>query len=183
MNNAYDVIVIGAGNGGLTAASVTAKQGLRTLLIERHNLPGGCATSFRRGRFEFEPSLHELAGFGTKEQPQEVGKTFQAVGADVTMRQTPDAFRVLIGGGDYRLPTGREEFIAKMEEYVPGCMKSVESFFALADEIAQAIGYLSSGSIDINEMKDRFPHFMNIANEPLQKVYDALEMPKRLRIL
>ena len=26
MNNAYDVIVIGAGNGGLTAASVTAKQ-------------------------------------------------------------------------------------------------------------------------------------------------------------
>lgn len=70
MNNAYDVIVIGAGNGGLTAASVTAKQGLRTLLIERHNLPGGCATGFRRGRFEFEPSLHELAGFGTKDQPQ-----------------------------------------------------------------------------------------------------------------
>ena len=41
MNNFYDVIVIGAGNGGLVAASITAKQGLRTLLIERHNLPGG----------------------------------------------------------------------------------------------------------------------------------------------
>ena len=156
MNKMSDVIVIGAGNGGLVAASVTAKQGLSTLLVERHNLPGGCATSFRRGRFEFEPSLHELAGFGTKEKPQEVGKTFQSVGADVNMLQTPDAFRVLIGDGDYRLPTGREDFISKMEEYVPGCRQSVEGFFALADEIAQAIGYLSAGSIDIKEMQEKF---------------------------
>lgn len=179
MNNFYDVIVIGAGNGGLVAASITAKQGFRTLLIERHNLPGGCATSFRRGRFEFEPSLHELAGFGTKEQPQEVGKTFQAAGADVTMLPTPDAFRVLIDGGDYRLPTGRKEFIAKMEEYVPGCRESVEAFFTLADEIAQAIGYLSAGSIDMKEMQEKFPHFMNVANESLQKVCEALGMPKK----
>ena len=56
----YDVIVVGAGNGGLTAAATTAKAGYKTLLLERHNLPGGCATSFVRGRFEFEVALHEL---------------------------------------------------------------------------------------------------------------------------
>ncbi len=59
--DAYDVIVIGAGNGGLAAAATTAKMGLKTLLLERHNIPGGSATSFVRGRFEFEPSLHEMA--------------------------------------------------------------------------------------------------------------------------
>ncbi|MBR6335105.1 MAG: FAD-dependent oxidoreductase, partial [Clostridia bacterium] len=58
----YDVIVIGAGNGGLAAAATCAKAGLSTLLLERHNIPGGSASSFVRGRFEFEPSLHELSG-------------------------------------------------------------------------------------------------------------------------
>ena len=49
----YDAVVIGAGNGGLAAACRMAKGGKKTLLVERHNLPGGCASSFRRGRFEF----------------------------------------------------------------------------------------------------------------------------------
>ena len=66
----YDVIVIGAGNGGLAAATKCAQAGLSTLLLERHNLPGGAASSFVRGRFEFEPSLHELSGVGA---PDETG--------------------------------------------------------------------------------------------------------------
>ncbi|HOR94705.1 MAG TPA: FAD-dependent oxidoreductase, partial [Spirochaetota bacterium] len=32
----YDVIVIGAGNAGLTAAATLAKKGVKTLLIEKH---------------------------------------------------------------------------------------------------------------------------------------------------
>lgn len=179
MEKKYDVIVIGAGNGGLAAAALAAKNGQKTLLIERHNLPGGCATSFRRGRFEFEPSLHELAGFGTKEQPQEVGKIFQNAGADVTMLQVPDAFRVIMDGGDYRLPVGRGDFCDTMENYVPGCRKSVEDFFKLADECAGAIQYLGGSAIDLDEMKEKFPNFMYIANAPLKEVMDALEMPEK----
>ncbi|MFF7309052.1 NAD(P)-binding protein [Streptomyces sp. NPDC008137] len=41
-------MVIGSGNAGLTAAVILQRAGLRTLLMERHNLPGGCATSIRR---------------------------------------------------------------------------------------------------------------------------------------
>lgn len=61
----YDVVVIGAGNGGLAAAIRLLQGGARVLVVEKHNLPGGFATSFRRGRFEFEASLHELNDFGT----------------------------------------------------------------------------------------------------------------------
>ena len=42
----FDAIVIGAGNGGLTASTALAQKGLNVLLLERHNIPGGCATSF-----------------------------------------------------------------------------------------------------------------------------------------
>ncbi|MCD6342599.1 MAG: FAD-dependent oxidoreductase, partial [Spirochaetaceae bacterium] len=57
-----EVIVIGSGLGGLCAAYELAKKGVRVLVLERHNLPGGFSTSFVRGRFEFETSLHELGG-------------------------------------------------------------------------------------------------------------------------
>lgn len=36
----FDAVVIGAGNAGLTAATLH-RAGLRTLLVERHNVPGG----------------------------------------------------------------------------------------------------------------------------------------------
>ncbi|WP_051786718.1 MULTISPECIES: FAD-dependent oxidoreductase [Streptomyces] len=68
-----DVVVIGAGNAGLTAAATLQRAGIRTLLVERHNVPGGCATSFRRGRYEFEVALHQLSGVGLEGQGSPCG--------------------------------------------------------------------------------------------------------------
>ena len=79
----YDVVVIGAGNGGLTAAAWAAKKGLKVLLCEQHNLPGGFASSFVRGRFEFEPSLHELSDIGEGESKGGCGLMFDRLGLDV----------------------------------------------------------------------------------------------------
>ena len=44
----YDVIVIGAGMGGLTAAALLAKKGLKTLLLEKEDQVGGYVVSFKR---------------------------------------------------------------------------------------------------------------------------------------
>ena len=65
----YDVVVIGAGNGGLAAATKILSAGKSCLVLEKHNIPGGFATSFVRGRFEFEASLHEFNGIQTPENP------------------------------------------------------------------------------------------------------------------
>ena len=43
MTNEHDVIVIGGGLGGLTAAALIAQAGRRTLLIERNREIGGAA--------------------------------------------------------------------------------------------------------------------------------------------
>ena len=81
MDTKYDVVVIGAGNGGLMAALRASKMGLKTLVIEKNNTVGGAAASFVRGRFEFEASLHELCGIGSITGKSPLLKIFQEVGA------------------------------------------------------------------------------------------------------
>ncbi len=55
----YDVIVIGSGLGGLTAANCLAKAGRQVLLLEHHYQFGGLATWFtRKGGHIFDISLH-----------------------------------------------------------------------------------------------------------------------------
>jgi len=57
--NQYDVIVIGAGLAGLTAANTLARAGHSVLLAEQHHKLGGLATWFRRpGGHIFDVSLH-----------------------------------------------------------------------------------------------------------------------------
>jgi phytoene dehydrogenase-like protein len=55
----YDVVVIGSGLAGLTAANVLARAGRDVLLIEQHYKLGGMATWFKRpGGHIFDISLH-----------------------------------------------------------------------------------------------------------------------------
>jgi hypothetical protein len=68
-----DVVVVGAGIGGLSCAALTAKYGFKTLCVEAHDTPGGVAHSFSRYssasksipfRFDSGPSL--ITGLSSK---------------------------------------------------------------------------------------------------------------------
>lgn len=62
-NDEYDVIIIGAGIGGLTCGCYLAKAGLKVLIVEQHHKAGGCCTSFKRKGFTFDATTHYLGGF------------------------------------------------------------------------------------------------------------------------
>jgi prolycopene isomerase len=64
LKSEYDVIVIGAGLGGLTASSLLAKRGVDVLLVEQHYLPGGACTSFVRDDRIFDAGAALIFGFG-----------------------------------------------------------------------------------------------------------------------
>ena len=58
----YDAIVIGAGGGGLAAASKLALGGMSVLVIEQHDKVGGYMGNFERDDYTFEISLHAMDG-------------------------------------------------------------------------------------------------------------------------
>ena len=100
----YDVIVIGAGNGGLAAAATFAEHGKKVAVFEKHNIPGGCGTSFRRGRFEFEVALHQLSSMGTPEKPGELRQQFKRYGIEdkIDWIEIKELFRVNFPDGQLR---------------------------------------------------------------------------------
>lgn len=57
-----DVIVIGSGIGGLTAAALLARYGRRVIVCESHAIPGGAAHSFSRQGFHFDSGPSFYAG-------------------------------------------------------------------------------------------------------------------------
>jgi phytoene dehydrogenase-like protein len=62
-----DVLVVGAGHGGLGAALALAERGLRVRLHEALSYPGGCASTFRRGGARFDAGATLCAGLGDGE--------------------------------------------------------------------------------------------------------------------
>src|SRR5882724_803564 len=57
----YDIVVVGAGLGGLTAAAILARSGRKVLVVERSNSVGGAASSYKSGELFVEGSLHETS--------------------------------------------------------------------------------------------------------------------------
>ncbi|WP_113704335.1 phytoene desaturase family protein [Nonomuraea lactucae] len=134
----FDAIVIGAGNAGLSAAATLQRAGARTLLVERHNVPGGCATSFRRGRYEFEVALHQLSGVGLEGQAFSLRGLFDSLGVGDKLEfvQEHDLYRFKVPGQvDVTLPADRAAAIETLEEAFPGNRSRVEKFLDLVSNV------------------------------------------------
>ncbi len=58
-----DVVIAGAGIGGLTAAAILSKAGLDVVVLEAESQPGGYLAAFRRGDFVFDSSIQWLNQF------------------------------------------------------------------------------------------------------------------------
>jgi len=62
----FDVLVIGAGLSGLSAASLLAKRGLNVATIDKAYCPGGSCGAFKRGDAIFDQGSSMLFGWGEK---------------------------------------------------------------------------------------------------------------------
>ncbi len=59
----YDVVIIGAGIGGLVCGCYLARAGMKVLIIEQHDKPGGYCSSFKRRGFLFDAAAHSFGSY------------------------------------------------------------------------------------------------------------------------
>ena len=194
----YDASVIGAGNGGLACAATLAEKGKKVILFEKHNIPGGCGTSFRRGRFEFEVALHQLSSMGTPEKPGPLRELFRRYGIEnqIEWIEIKELFRVNFPDGTgISIPADRKNCEAFLCSQFPQEKESILRYFetvyafcsesaAFAEKGAQSTGEPSAAKKAIMKMgfPKMYPTLARYALKSTQEVLDEFFKDVKLQL-
>jgi phytoene dehydrogenase-like protein len=134
----YDVIIIGAGIGGLTCGNFIAKNGKRVLVIEQHFKPGGLCTSFRRKGFCFDAGAHIFGGVGNTRSF--TGKIFSRLGIDLEFDYTDPFDRIHVGSETIDVPANSLDYITLLKDRFPAEADNIDHFFKDLLEINKSKG-------------------------------------------
>ena len=174
----FDVIVVGAGLGGLSAATSLSRAGKKVLLLERHNVPGGYAGSFLRGRFEFDASLHELSGVGAGEVKGPAHMLLQDYGVLDKIELVPinEFYRVVLPNVDVTFPADRQGYEEAFCGAFPGEREGISRLtslvFGIFDEMIRSnmLGGDSPAALDPRE----FPLITGVLGKSVAEVLAPL---------
>lgn len=138
----YDVVVIGAGMGGLTAAALLSRAGLSVCVVEMDSRPGGYLAGFRRKDFRFDSAIHWLNQLGPTGI---VTRVFEAIGKDHPTAAPQTRIKRYKGRNfDYLLTNNPDELKAQLIRDFPTDAAGIERFFRDAKKIGAAFAGMGS---------------------------------------
>ncbi len=124
----YDVIIIGSGPAGLTAAGLLAKEGKKVLVLERHYAAGGFTHTFKRKDYEWDVGVHYL---GDLHHPNTMpSKLFRYLSDNkLKFADMGAVYDVAVFGDEqYEFRKGRENFIQYFAARFPGEENKIRNY-------------------------------------------------------
>jgi all-trans-retinol 13,14-reductase len=131
----YDVVIIGSGLGGLSCGAYLAKNGRRVIVLEKHRVGGGYASSFKRGDFSFDACLHMICGVG---KGQGFARPFEECGVSekVDFIKLKYWVRTVFPEHDIRFPSGNfSEIISILSQKFPKEKDGISNFFKEIEKV------------------------------------------------
>ena len=135
---AYEVVVVGAGIGGLTAAALLAARGLSVCVLERASEAGGCAATQEMSGHRFEPGAGLYACWQPGEIHERVFAELPVAPPEVRPAAPPYVLR-LPGGGDVRVGGPLGEFEETLRAAFPECADAAVRFYREIVPVADAL--------------------------------------------
>src|SRR5436853_718791 len=181
----HEVVVVGAGLGGLTAAALLAARGVDVCLFERQSRVGGCVANFEHLGHTFEPTAGLYSGW-------EPAGIYEKIFSELPIE--PPKVQALAPAYVVRLPDGAEVAVAvserqfedELRQAFPECVEAALAFYRklveFDDPNLAAVG--TATSTWLTNCSLRFRRFIDVQLQTLtQCTSDRLSVADAARAL
>lgn len=125
MEEKYDVIIIGAGVAGLVCGCYLAKSGLKVLIIDQQNKPGGYCTSFERKGYRFDVGVHYLGSL--KDGVLKI--VFDELGINLRINRVDPSDKIILPENIIYIRSKVNDTIQEFKKSFPAQNKNIDKFF------------------------------------------------------
>ncbi|CAI5490262.1 unnamed protein product [Closterium sp. Naga37s-1] len=145
----YDAVVIGAGMGGLVAATQMAVRGMRVLLLEKYLIPGGSSGWYERDGYTFDVGSSVMFGFGDQGNVNLVTRALAAVGRKLPLLEDPVAVHYHMPNGlSVQVHRGYEQFLEELMARFPHERAGIRQFYDECWTVFNALNALELQSLE-----------------------------------
>lgn len=173
----FDAIIVGSGMGGMTAAVMLAKQGMRVLVLEQNSVVGGLTQSYSRGGYRWNTGLHYI---GDVADPKRVTHRLFKYLTDggIQWAPLPEIYnKMVIADRVYEVPAGRVAFAEALKTWFPDDADAIDTYMDLVVHVNRTSNAFFAQKALPEKVasqfpKDAFAPFFEHANE---RTIDALQ--------
>ncbi len=119
--NSFDVVIVGAGLGGLLCAVILAKEGKKVCVLEKNRQVGGCLQSFAFQKTAFDSCVHYIGGLGAGHSLNQIFRYAGIMDGLKLHELREDGFdRILFGEEQQAYPlSGKAHFVEQLLPFFP----------------------------------------------------------------
>lgn len=181
-----DVVVIGSGAGGLTAALALARAGRRVIVFEQHYLPGGYSQSFELKGFRFSPGVHYIGELGPGGGLRTVYEGLGIANDLEFFEINPDGYdHVVVGAERFDIPAGMLRFRDRLKDRFPREAVGLDQYFELVERMSNELAWAAppSGLWQAVEMPWHMRTTLRYGLMPLARFLDRFTSDPLLRAI
>jgi len=156
MTKIFDILIIGAGLGGLQSGAILSRKGFNVCVLEKNHVIGGTLQTFPRGGCDFSTGMHYIGSLDEDQILHRFFKYLNLFDGIEFKRLDQEAFEIFnIAGKEYKFAQGFDAWGKQIRDYFPGEENAINNYIKRIKNDLDAQ--------DINALID--PEFNSVKNK------------------